>query len=106
MSRNAIVNISDNGQVRFQVRIFDIDASHPVVEAHVRLYVVNKFRPVPRPLRVLQPNDELGAVLILSLPTVVTHHVDVYSMLHPPTEDQPLHPFGLVLRQADSHVTR
>lgn len=104
MSSKAIVNINPGGQVRFQVRIFDVDASHPVVEAHVRLYVVNKNRPVPRPLRVLQPNDELGATLILSLPTVVTHHIDAYSILHPPSEQQPLHPCGLVLRQVDSYT--
>ena len=90
-------------KVRLQCRIYDIDSKHPIVEAHVRLYVVMKERPVPRPLRLLQPNDELGATLFLSFPTVVSHHLDVYSMLHPPREDAGgILPCGLILRQVDS----
>lgn len=101
-SKNAIVTVV-NGQIRLQSRIYDIDARHPVVEAHVRLYVVMKERPVPRPLRLLQPNDELGGMLFLSFPTVVTHHIDVYSLLYPPDgEDLPVSPAGLILRQVDS----
>ena len=98
-SSKALVSIID-GQVRFQVRLFDADSKHPVVEAHVRLYCVMNHRPVPRPLRLLQPNDELGGMLFLSFPTVISHHIDVYSILHPSAE-APLAPSGLILRQVD-----
>lgn len=109
-SNKAIVSVVD-GQVRFQFRVFDVDARHPVVEAHVRLYAVAKDRPVPRILRTVQPNDELGGMLFLSLPQLVSHQIDVYSLLHPspsPDDDHPAYVFnnhkvnGLTLRQADS----
>lgn len=100
-SNQAIVSLSSSGQVRFQLRLFDIDAQYPVIEAHVRLYAVRKDRPVPRPIRILQPNDDLGSVLFLSLPYVVMHHIDIYSMLHPYTPESDLSS-GLILRQVDA----
>jgi hypothetical protein len=100
-SKKALVSLSSNGQVRFQLRLFDIDAQYPVIEAHVRLYAVRKDRPVPRPIRILQPNDDLGSVLFLSLPYVVMHHIDIYSLLHPYTPQSDL-ASGLILRQVDS----
>lgn len=101
-SRKALVSCVD-GQVRFQVRLFDADAQHPVVEAHVRMYCVMNHRPVPRPLRLIQPDDELGGMLFLSFPTIVSHHIDLYSLMHPPTEVPfgSMTPSGLVLRQVD-----
>jgi Inward rectifier potassium channel C-terminal domain len=101
-SNKAIVSIVD-GQVRFQVRVFDIDASNPVVEAHIRMYAVTKSRPVPRPMRLVQPNDELHSMLFLSLPYVAFHHIDIYSLLHPP-QNAPVNPSGLLLRQIDSYT--
>jgi Inward rectifier potassium channel C-terminal domain len=101
-SNKAIISIVD-GQARFQVRVFDIDASNPVVEAHIRMYVVTKSRPVPRPMRLLQPNDELHSMLFLSLPYVALHHIDIYSLLHPP-RNAPVNPSGLLLRQIDSYT--
>jgi hypothetical protein len=103
-SEMALVSIVD-GQVRFQVRLFDCDAKHPVVEAHVRMYCVMKHRPVPRPLRILQPDDELGGMVFLSFPSVVCHNVDLYSLLHPPIATPvSMRPKGLVLRQVDGSV--
>jgi hypothetical protein len=97
-SNKAIVS-TEGDQVRLQIRIYDLDPTHPVVEAHVRLYAWTKHRPVPRPLRLLQPNDELGALLYMSMPTVVTHHIDTYSMLHPTSNVEfPVAPSGLVVR--------
>jgi hypothetical protein len=62
-------------------------------------------RPVPRPLRLLQPDDDMGGMLFLSFPTVVSHHVDLYSLLHPPTDARyKTKPSGLVLRQVDGTV--
>jgi hypothetical protein len=109
MSCRALVSYV-SGQVRFQVRCYDVDARNPVVEAHVRLYAVTKSRPVPRPLRMLQPNDDFGAMLLLSVPTVVSHHVDEYSVLHPGvtaargTGAVMPPPSGLNLRQVDGVV--
>lgn len=102
LSNKAIVTMVD-GQVRFQVRVYDVDAATPVVEAHIRMYAVTKSRPVPRPLRIIQPDDELGSTLFLSVPTVVAHQIDLYSILHPP-RPTPVNPVGLILRQADSFV--
>jgi hypothetical protein len=103
-SNKALVSIVD-GQVRFQIRLFDCDAKHPVVEAHVRFYCVMKDRPVPRPMRLLQPNDELGGTLFLSFPTVVCHCIDLFSLLHPPEASMLVKPGGLGLRQVDGAVS-
>lgn len=102
LANKATVSVVE-GQIRFQVRVYDVDAAHPVVEAHIRMYAVTKGRPVPRPLRILQPNDELGGMLFLSVPSVVSHQVDVYSMLHPPVET-PIRSSGLTLRSVDSET--
>lgn len=91
-------------QVRFQVRVYDVDAKHPVVEARCRMYAVLRNRAVPRPLRLLQPNDEVGAPLFLSLPSVISHHIDPYSALHPPST-LPVATAGLNLRQVDSLIS-
>ena len=104
MGDKAIVSVEEGGQIRFQVRVCDIDGAVPVLESHVRLYAILHSQPVPRQLRVLQPNDELGGMVFLSVPTVVTHHVDVYSLLHPPA-DTPVRPGGLVLRTADAAIS-
>ena len=103
LSDKAIVS-AINGQMRLQIRIFDVNARHPVVGAHVRLYAMMKEKPVPRPLRLVQPNDELGGGLFLSLPQVISHHIDLYSVLHPPKFDNPLmnRKNGLDLREVDS----
>ena len=99
-SDKALVSIVD-GQARLQVRLFDCDSRHPVVEAHIRMYCVMKQRPVPRPLRTLQPDDQLGGMLFLSFPSVVSHSIDMYSLLHPPVMTMLLKPNGLALRQVD-----
>lgn len=127
MSNKAIVSIQD-GQLRLQMRVYDLDAKLPVVEAHVRLYAVARERPVPRPIRTLQPNDDFGGMLFLSFPFVISHHIDLYSLLHHESADATLlhypspntltrrrsrtalgtsrsvDPSGLLLRQADSAV--
>lgn len=100
-SDKAIVSRTPSGQIRFQVRLYDVDAKHPVVEAKCRVYAVLKERSVPIQMRLIQPNDELGAPLFLSLPCVVAHHIDHYSAIHPPVE-LPIETSGLTLRQADS----
>jgi hypothetical protein len=107
-AEKAVVSLV-SGRIQLQIRCYDADAKLPVVEAHVRLYCVSKDRPVPHPLRVLSPNDEIGAALFLSFPTVISHHIDAYSQLHPPVTvhnhtTATVHPAGLDLRQVDSLI--
>lgn len=91
----------------FSFRVFDVDARHPVVEAHVRMYVVSQRSPIPMPLRILIPNDELAGVLFLSLPSQVVHTIDGYSPLCPKSKAKceasaTVPSEGLHLRQVDS----
>ncbi|KAL3926984.1 MAG: hypothetical protein SGPRY_003038 [Prymnesium sp.] len=83
---------------------------HPVVEAHVRVYAVLHEQspevwalhqlcfpsltfvwPVQmhalfqtRVMRITNPNDELGGMLFLPTPQIVTHQIDRWSPLFPP----------------------
>ena len=54
------------------------DSSHPLVECHARMYLIDqnmKFHP----LRLLEPNDDLGGCLYPSVPTPIIHHIDHHS---------------------------
>lgn len=91
----------------FQFRVFDIDGSYPVVEAHVRVYVVTQKSPIPIPLRVVIPNDDYGSMLYLSLPSQVVHAMDAYSPLVPRSKTNTITTAsmpggGLHLRQVDA----
>mmetsp|Transcript_12166 Transcript_12166/g.35627 ORF Transcript_12166/g.35627 Transcript_12166/m.35627 type:complete len:431 (+) Transcript_12166:599-1891(+) len=82
-----------DGRWVFEFRVYDSDPRHPLVEAHVRLYAIRQPRKVDKvynvrpvtvePLRLWKPNDDLGGVLLASVPTVVSHHVDIHSALNP-----------------------
>ncbi|CAB9514290.1 rectifier potassium channel 2 [Seminavis robusta] len=67
----------------FSFRVFDVDGTFPVVEAHVRMYVVTQKSPIPIPLRIVIPNDDFGSMLMLSLPSQVVHAMDAYSPMAP-----------------------
>jgi Inward rectifier potassium channel transmembrane domain len=82
----------EDTQIRFQVRVYDYDSVTPIIESHVRMYVVMKDRPVPRQLRLFIPDDQLGGMVFLSIPYIVNHHIDLYSLLHPPIA--PFRPIG------------
>mmetsp|Transcript_35119 Transcript_35119/g.84975 ORF Transcript_35119/g.84975 Transcript_35119/m.84975 type:complete len:481 (-) Transcript_35119:1071-2513(-) len=113
-SNKAIVEYRE-GKWLFHVRVYDLDAAHPVVEAHVRLYVVSwmdyewqdKQPHLLHTMRLLQPNDDLGGMLFTSVPSAVTHHIDAYSPLTPPhlrdTENL-VERNGLALREVDRMV--
>mmetsp|Transcript_10925 Transcript_10925/g.16883 ORF Transcript_10925/g.16883 Transcript_10925/m.16883 type:complete len:463 (+) Transcript_10925:212-1600(+) len=114
-SKQAIVEKVD-GKWLLHVRVYDLDSAQPVVEAHVRLYVIswrdyeeqkqNNIQPhLLHTLRILAPNDELGSVLFSSIPTAVTHHIDAYSPISPPhrkNRANVVNGNGLVLREVDS----
>lgn len=68
---------------------------HQLVEAHVRLYAVrhdaeddanepNDFLFQCHQMRVQQPDDDCGAMLLMVLPQVVVHRIDQWSPLYPP----------------------
>lgn len=113
-SNKAIVEYRD-GKWLFRARIYDLDAAHPVVEAHVRLYVVSWMdyenqdnQPhLLHTMRLTQPNDELGGMLFTSVPSTVTHHIDAYSPLTPihlRDDDNLVQRHGLPLREVDRMV--
>ncbi|CAH0476003.1 unnamed protein product [Peronospora belbahrii] len=68
---------------------------HQLVEAHVRLYAVrydveddadepSDFLFQCHQMRVQQPDDDCGAMLLMVLPQVVVHRIDQWSPLFPP----------------------
>lgn len=118
-SDKCVIRLSDRGNILCQFRVYDVDNGHGVVEAHVRLYALLKHKdtdghPRMEQLRLISPNDELGAVLFLNIPTVVTHEVDYYSPLNrnrndnkskmntDPSKKFRLSSGGLLLREVDS----
>lgn len=62
---------------------------HQLNECHVRCYcsLVRETQQGPTyeqvPMRLIQPNDELGAMLLLTAPAVVIHEIDAWSPLCP-----------------------
>ena len=77
----------------FTVRVTDLDAAYPVVEAHVRMYAKIDSELVE--MRILAPNDMLGGRLFLSWPTTIVHEIDSHSPLHPLTTFAKTHPLEL-----------
>eukprot|EP00978_Attheya_sp_CCMP212_P037472 scaffold176926_cov50-Attheya_sp.AAC.1 len=115
---------------KLDLRTYDIDSSHPIVEAHVRIYAI-KHTPLLvgvssnegyhdlkfDPMRVESPNDELGAMLYISAPHIISHHIGMYSPICPPEKRAfaeggrvpiksgfVVDSAGFRLRELDSHV--
>jgi len=111
-SDKCVVRVTERGHVVWQVRVYDMDQGHGIVEAHVRMYALLKHTDADGhaqlvQLRIVSPNDELGAVLFLNIPTVVTHEMDYYSPLYPSdtsTRKYRLSSGGLLLREVDSRT--
>ena len=111
-SDKIVVRVTERGTIVWQFRVYDVDQGHGIVEAHVRMYALLKHKdtdghPQLVQLRIVYPNDELGAVLFLTIPTVVTHEMDNYSPLYPDYKDNEtayyrLSSGGLLLREVDS----
>lgn len=105
-----------SGKWLFHVRVYDLDAAQPVVEAHVRMYALSwkmyeqqiELQPhLLHTMRLLQPDDELGSFLFTSVPATVSHHIDVYSPLAPAHLKDSLNVVqrnGLALREVDRMV--
>ena len=111
-SDKCVMRETERGTVVCQFRVYDVDTGHGIVEAHVRMYALLKHKdmdghPRPEQLRLVSPNDELGAVLFLNIPSVITHQVDYYSPLYQNPRDENNNPYrlssgGLLLREVDS----
>lgn len=94
-ANKAIVENRD-GKWFIHVRVYDMDSSQPVVEATVRMYCVSwrdykkqHTRHMTQPhllheMRILNPDDNLGAQMFTSIPANVTHQIDCFSPLAPP----------------------
>lgn len=74
-----------------EVRVYNMDAKHPVAEERVRMVLVHPSRTETfrktnyARLRIFSPNDELTSPLFSSIPSLITHHIDSYSPLMPST---------------------
>lgn len=72
---------------------------HQLVEAHVRCYTVRHddagggemayFQTYP--MRLQHPDDDLGAMLLMTLPSVVVHRLDAWSPLLPRGQEEVPH---------------
>jgi len=76
-------------EVYASVRCYDLDSSHPLVEAHARMYLVDHTLKLI-PLRITDPDDEAhnGAMMLPSIPTEIIHQIDIHSALSPPQQQQ------------------
>jgi hypothetical protein len=111
-SDKIVVRVTERGTIVWQTRVYDVDEGHGIVESHVRMYALLKHKdadghPQLVQLRIVSPNDELGGVLFLNIPTVVTHEMDYYSPLYPSYKDPAARRYrlssgGLLLREVDS----
>ena len=104
----AVVRKDESGRMLFEVKVFDSDSMHPIVEAHVRMYAVHCGTDRNYiPLRILRPDDELGGMLITSIPTRITHHIDAFSPLMPLSLKKAhnvIDDHGLIMREVDSYT--
>ena len=86
-----------------RLQCYDIDSAHPLVEAHARMYVLDHKLKM-HPLRLMDPNDDLGGVLYPSVPADIVHHIDHHSALSPRKLPLVERSNGLVLRSIDSYT--
>ena len=94
----------ESSNIFINARCYDIDSAYPIVEAHVRMYLIDRHMKM-HILRLHEPNDDLGGVLYTSLPVEISHRIDHHSPLSP-IKFRKL-PFlastcGLALRSVDS----
>ena len=112
------VIVEDKGSFHFCFQACEM-RKHQLIEAHVRCYAVSRTRAPSgetefqtQVLRLGNPDDELGGMLLLSLPTTVLHHIDAWSPLLPQEnehnvisglegQDSPLHRFDILQREKD-----
>lgn len=94
-SRAATVIFSDyaviqerDGALYFMFRLCDLRMHSSLIEGHIRCYCLNRHTQRGyelTPLRLLQPDDDLGANLLPNFPCLVVHRIDAWSPLAPQT---------------------
>ena len=91
-SKKALIRVI-NDKLYFEFRVCE-QRKLQIVEAHVRCYAIchqkqgshqrlHLFQQYP--MRLNQPSDELGGMLLLMLPSNVVHRIDPWSPLFPPS---------------------
>ena len=104
MSGTCCIHKNEDDKWIMETRVHDTDAKYSIVEAHVRIYARTNTNELIR-LRTISPNDDTGAMLHLSWPSLVRHEIDSYSALHPPVWNKHRLPgSGLLLREVDSRT--
>ncbi|KAI9911441.1 hypothetical protein PsorP6_009765 [Peronosclerospora sorghi] len=91
-SKSAVIR-KIRGQYYFMVQTCE-RRKHQLVEAHVRLYAVKHatereenapaFLFQCQQMRIQQPDDDCGAMLLMIVPQIIVHRIDQWSPLFPP----------------------
>ncbi|CAI5726105.1 unnamed protein product [Peronospora destructor] len=75
------------GDLYFMFQVCEM-RKHQLVEAHVRMYAIRhdvefgeRYYFQSYPMRIQHPDDDLGGMLLLALPSVVVHRMDAWSPL-------------------------
>lgn len=86
LSTNAVVR-RIRGELYFMFQVCEM-RKHQLVEAHVRMYAIRHdvefgqhYYFQSHPMRIQHPDDDLGGMLLLALPSVVVHRMDAWSPL-------------------------
>lgn len=100
-SNKALVQYNEFGAPHLVFRVADL-RHHQLIEGHIRCYCIvhdNAESDFQRcglniyPLRLSQPDDALGGMLLMTAPQIVIHRIDIHSPLSPyfrPTELRPV----------------
>ena len=95
-SKHAIVRFI-RGQPYLSFRVVE-KRKHQLVEAHIRCYAVRHARNGNATtyfqqfnMRLQKPDDELGGMLLLMLPSEIVHRIDAWSPLRPAWTEQQRH---------------
>ncbi|TMW65139.1 hypothetical protein Poli38472_009306 [Pythium oligandrum] len=92
MFSNTAVIRKIRGEYYFMLQVCE-RRKHQLVEAHVRLYAMRHVLAhdgspdmlyQSHQMRVQQPDDDTGAMLLIALPQVIVHRIDPWSPLFPP----------------------
>eukprot|EP00397_Hematodinium_sp_SG-2012_P012326 GEMP01012494.1.p1 GENE.GEMP01012494.1~~GEMP01012494.1.p1 ORF type:complete len:663 (+),score=99.94 GEMP01012494.1:79-2067(+) len=103
-SSKALVQYNEDGAPHLVFRIADL-RRHQLIEGHIRLYCIlhnndSNTQSFQRsgmniyPMRLNQPDDELGGMLLLTTPQFVVHRIDPWSPLSPYFRPMELRPFS------------
>lgn len=82
------------GKLYFMFQVCEM-RKHQLVEAHVRMYAIRHdvefgehYYFQSYPMRIQHPDDDLGGMMLLALPSVVVHGIDAWSpLLRPKSAD-------------------